>query len=110
MLNEVVLVGQLANKPVVGETQQGIKIATMVLQVYRPYRNNLGIQETDYINCTLWKGIASQVADCCKIGSVLGVKGRLISRSVELSNGEAVLLMEVKVENVVFFDKYLTKK
>ena len=110
MFNEVILIGKLVDKPHLRETQQGIKMATMVLQVERPYRNNLGIRETDYINCIVWRSIANQVSDCCEIGSFIGVKGRLQSRSYDNSENQSVSTMEVKVEHVELLEKYLLKK
>lgn len=66
MFNEVILIGKLVDKPHLRETQQGIKMATMVLQVERPYRNNLGIRETDYINCILWRSIINATINTYK--------------------------------------------
>lgn len=110
MFNEVILIGQLANKPVLRETPQGVKLTTMVLQIERPYRNNLGVRDIDFINCVLWRGIASQVTDCCEIGSFLGVKGRLQSRTYENSDNQSLSTLEVKVEHIEILDKYLIKK
>ncbi|MEG0683770.1 MAG: single-stranded DNA-binding protein, partial [Coprobacillus sp.] len=73
-------------------------------------RNNIGIKESDYINCVLWKGISDTVNDCCDVGSILGVKGRLQSRTYETSDNLTMTSMEVKVEHVEFLDKYLMKK
>lgn len=58
MFNEIIIIGRLANKPLIKQTQNGVKLATIVLDVERPYRNNLGIKDHDYINCILWKGLA----------------------------------------------------
>lgn len=110
MFNEVILIGKLVDKPFLRETQQGVKLATMVIQIERPYRNNLGIREIDYVNCILWKSMASQVTDCCEIGSFVGVKGRLQSRTYENSENQSVRSLEVKVEHVEILDKYLFKK
>lgn len=110
MFNEVILIGKLVSKPYLRETQQGVKLATMVLQIERPYRNNLGIRESDLVNCVLWRGIASQVSDTCDIGSFVGVKGRLQSKTFENDQNQSVLSMEVKVEHVELFDKYFMKK
>lgn len=108
MFNEIIVIGKLARIPVLRETPNGIKLATIVLEVERPYRNNLGIKEKDYINCVLWKGISSQVYECCTVGSFLGIKGRLQSKSYETEN-QTINSLEVKVEHVEFLDKYLNK-
>ncbi len=110
MFNEVILIGRLADKPKVKETQNGIKLSTIVIEIERPYRNNLGIKDKDYINCVLWKGISETVNDCCDIGSFLGIKGRLQSKTYETSERQTTTVFEVKVEHVEFLDKYLVKK
>lgn len=107
MFNEVILIGKLMNKPLLRETPQGVKLTTMVLQIERPYRNNLGVRDIDYINCVLWRGIASQVSENCEIGSFLGVKGRLQSKTYENSENQTVTTLEVKVEHIELLDKYL---
>lgn len=110
MFNEVVIIGRLASEPTMRETQQGVKLATIVIQVERPYRNNLGIRDNDFISCVLWKGIANQVLDCCQMGSFLGIKGRLQSKTYENADNQTITTMEVKVEHVEFLDKYFIKK
>ena len=40
MFNEIIVIGRLANKPVMRETQNGIKLATIVLDIERPYSNS----------------------------------------------------------------------
>lgn len=110
MFNEVILIGKLVNKPVLKETNQGVRLANMVVQIERPYRNNLGIKETDYIQCVLWRGIAAQVCETCNIGSMIGIKGRIQSRTHENSENQSISIMEVKVEHIEFLDKYFIEK
>ncbi len=107
MFNEVIIIGKLAKEPTIKETQSGIKVATMILDVERPYKNNLGIRDHDYISCVIWKGMCQQVIDCCKIGSFLGVKGRIQTKTVNTSETLTSTIMEVKVEHVEFLDKFL---
>ncbi|MCD8027568.1 MAG: single-stranded DNA-binding protein [Erysipelotrichaceae bacterium] len=104
MFNEVVLIGRLARKPEMKE-YDGIKLATIVIDVERPYLNSLGVKEHDYINCILWKGISQAVMDCCDEGSFLGFKGRLQSK-MDSSKKNPSMIIEVKVEHVEFLDRY----
>ncbi len=106
MFNEVIIVGKLVEKPVVKETSHGVRLLTMVLDVERPYRNNLGFKDHDYINCICWKGLSESVNDICEVGSILGVKGRLQSKNFEGQDNQTISALEVKVEHVVFLDRY----
>ena len=110
MFNEIIIIGRLANKPLIKQTQNGVKLATIVLDVERPYRNNLGIKDHDYINCILWRGMGEEVNECCDIGSFLGVKGRLQPKTFESSEHQSTTVLEVKAEHVVFLDRYFDKK
>lgn len=66
LLNQIVLVGRLANDPELYETETGKKVARVVLAVPRPYKNVEGEYESDFISCKLWQGIATSTTDYCK--------------------------------------------
>lgn len=110
MFNEIIIIGKLAEKPQLRETANGVKLATLILDVERPYRNNLGIKDHDYISCVVWKGLMQEVMDCCEAGDFLGVKGRLQSKTFETADHLSTTIMEVKVEHVEFLNKYFVKK
>ena len=106
MFNEVIIIGKLESKPELKSTHNGVKMATATLQVERPYRNNLGIRENDYINCLFWRALAAQVCDCCEIGNLIGIKGRIQSHSYDDDENKSITILEVKVEQVSFIENY----
>lgn len=77
MLNQVVIVGRLMERPIVEENQNGRKVSVLTLSVPRSFKNDEGVYDTDYIKCTLWNGIAETTAEYCEKGDLIGVKGRL---------------------------------
>lgn len=77
MLNQVVMVGRLVEKPIVEENENGKKVCNITLAVNRSYKNDEGIYDTDFIKCTLWNGIAENTVEYCNKGDAIGVKGRL---------------------------------
>lgn len=83
MLNQSVIIGRLVKDPELYETGNGNKVTNITLAVPRSYKNVDGEYETDFISCTLWKGIAENATQYCRKGDLLGVKGRLQSRVVE---------------------------
>ena len=83
MLNQTVLVGRLVRDPELKETETGSKMTHITLAVPRSYKNVDGEYDTDFINCVLWKGIAENAVEYCHKGDLIGIKGRLQSRSVE---------------------------
>ena len=77
MLNQVIIVGRLVEKPIVEENENGKKVCDIILAVPRSFKNDEGIYDTDFIKCTLWNGIAENTVEYCNKGDVIGVKGRL---------------------------------
>ena len=49
MLNRIILVGRLVDKPLLEETENGKNIATIMLAVPRAFKNDNGEYETDFI-------------------------------------------------------------
>ena len=82
MLNQVVLVGRIVRDLELKETDKS-KLANLTLAVPRSYKNINGEYDTDYINCTLWKGIAENTAEYCNKGDLIAVRGRLQSNVYE---------------------------
>ena len=78
MLNQIVLVGRLVETPHVDiNPVNNKKQTTITLAVQRPYKNDIGMYDTDFIECTLHDSIATNTAEYCTAGDIIGVKGRL---------------------------------
>lgn len=101
MLNNTILVGRLVRDLEVKETENGSKVAQMTLAVQRSFKNMDGSYDTDFIPCVLWKGIAENTAEYCKKGDLVGIKGRIQTRSYEQED-ELKYITEVIAEKVTF--------
>ena len=73
MLNFMVLVGKVKEIPEIRLTAAGTKIATMLLEVDRGFRNSNGEYDQDVFNVVLWRGVAETCADLLRPGSVVAV-------------------------------------
>ncbi|MBE6140479.1 MAG: single-stranded DNA-binding protein [Firmicutes bacterium] len=102
MLNQVVLVGRLVENPTVTTSENGKKYTFVNLAVPRSFKNQDGTYETDFIRCVLWNGIASNTAEYCHSGDVVGIKGRLQTRRYEDSEKKLKYITEVIAEKVSF--------
>ncbi|MDR1781801.1 MAG: single-stranded DNA-binding protein [Bacilli bacterium] len=102
MLNQIVVVGRLVKDPIVNETQDGKKLANITLAVQRSFRNLEGNYEVDFIDCVLWKGIAESTAAYCTKGSMIGIKGRLMTSLYKNEEGNTRKNVEVVAEKVSF--------
>lgn len=97
MLNQIVIVGRLVQDPEIKELENGMKTSYITLAVPRNYKNSDGIYETDFIPVKLYKGIAESTTEYCKIGDMVGVRGRVQSRKEEDKN-----IIEIVAERVTF--------
>lgn len=77
MNNLVTLIGRLVDKPIVEENENGRKVSTVTLAIPRNFRNEEGVYDTDFIECTLWGQIAESVNEYCEKGDLIAIKGRL---------------------------------
>ena len=102
MLNQVILVGRLVRTPEVYETETGRKRSQITLAVARSYKNQNGEYDTDFLDCTLWTGIAENTAEYCTSGDVIGVKGRLQTWLLENEDGSKYKKVEIVAEKVTF--------
>lgn len=102
MLNQVILVGRLVRTPELQLTDSGKKRSLVTLAVARGFKNQDGEYDTDFLDCTLWTGIAENTAEYCKMGDVIGVRGRLQTRMIESEDGTKYKKMEIIADKVTF--------
>lgn len=76
-MNTVMLVGRLAQNPEARKTESGKDVVRISVAVNRSFKNPNGIYETDFIDCTLWDGLAKNINEYCKKGDTVGIRGRL---------------------------------
>ena len=81
MLNQFVGVGRLVGTPEVKETEDGKKVSNITIAVPRSYKNAEGVYDTDFVDVVLWDGVASNTAEYCHKGDIIGVKGRIETSS-----------------------------
>ncbi|MEI3604432.1 single-stranded DNA-binding protein [Pseudogracilibacillus sp. SE30717A] len=104
MLNRVVLVGRLTRDPDLRYTASGVAVANFTIAANRPFKNQQGEQEADFINCVVWRKAAENLANYMKKGSMIGVDGRIQTRSYEGQDGKMVYVTEVMAESIQFLE------
>lgn len=102
MLNQTVIVGRIVRNPELRETENGKKVTNITLAVPRNFKNQEGEYETDFISCTLWQGIAENTVQYVKTGDLIGVKGRLQTRKIEIDGDTKRNSVEVICEKITF--------
>lgn len=99
MINNVVLVGRLTKDPDLKYTGNGTAVATFTLAVNRNFTNQSGEREADFINCVIWRKPAETLANYAKKGVLIGITGRIQTRSYDNQQGQRVYVTEVVADN-----------
>src|SRR5699024_12163482 len=79
-------------------------LANFTLAVNRPFSNQQGNRDADFINCVVWRRQAENLANFMKKGSQVGVDGRLQTRTFEGQDGKTVFVTEVVADSVQFLE------
>lgn len=98
MINNTVLVGRLTKDVDLRYTQSNVAVATFTLAVNRTFKNENGDREADFINCVMWRQQAENLANWCKKGALIGITGRIQTRSYDNQQGQRVYVTEVVAE------------
>lgn len=77
MNNYVLLIGRITHTPEVQDSIDDKKYCIITIAINRSYKNSEGVYETDYIPVRLEGSIATNTADYCKQGDLVGVRGSL---------------------------------
>ena len=104
MINRVVLVGRLTRDPELRTTGSGISVATFTLAVDRQYTNAQGERGADFISCVIWRKSAENFCNFTSKGSLVGIDGRIQTRSYDNKDGQRVYVTEVVVDNFALLE------
>ncbi|WP_270273209.1 single-stranded DNA-binding protein [Enterococcus gallinarum] len=99
MINNVVLVGRFTKDPDLKYTSNGTAVVTFTLAVNRNFTSADGTREADFINCVIWRKPAETLANYARKGTLLGVTGRIQTRSYDNQQGQRVFVTEVVADN-----------
>lgn len=101
-MNQVALVGRMTKDPVLRRLSEGRLQTSFILAVNRKFKNQQGEVDADFILCTAWGKVAENTAKHCGKGSLVGVGGRIQSRTYEREDKSRVFVTEVIGEEIRF--------
>lgn len=105
MINNVTIVGRLTRDPELRYTPSNIAITTFNLAVNRNFKNQAGDREADFINCMIWRQQAENFANWVKKGNLVGITGRIQTRSYDNQQGQRVYVTEVVADTFQLLEK-----
>lgn len=105
MVNNVVLIGRIANDLSLRYTQSGKAVLRITLAVDRSYLTK-GERETDFIICIAWGKLAETCANYQKKGNLISVEGSMEVRKYrEQGEQKDRFLTEVVASDIRFLEK-----
>lgn len=102
MINRVVLVGRITKDPLLRKTQSGTSVVSFTIACNRRVPSQG--QDADFINCVAWNKTADFMAQYVKKGALLGLEGRIQTRSYDDKDGKRVYITEVVADSVQFLE------
>ena len=102
-INQVGLVGRITKDAVLRELSGNRMQTHFSLAINRNFKNSRGEIEADFILCTVWGRLAEHIVKYCGKGSLIGVNGRIQSRSFVNEESVKVYITEVVVEDIRFY-------
>jgi len=108
MYNRIILIGRLTRDPELRYVPSGAPVASFSLAVDRPFQNQQGNRETDFIDVVACRKLAEQVSQYMSKGRMVAVEGRLQIRSYETQDGQKRKVAEVVADGIRFLDKART--
>ena len=108
MINRVVLVGRLTKDVEVRKSASQLSVANFTIACDRRSKGTGENQQSaDFINCVVWRQPADFLGQYGKKGSLVGVDGRIQTRSYE-KDGHTVYVTEVIADNVRLLESKAT--
>lgn len=103
-MNKVVLIGRLTRDPELRYTSSNLPSATFSLAVNRPFQNQNGVREADFINIVMWRKQAETAKKYLTKGSLISIEGRIQTRNYDGADGKKVYVTEVVADNFEFLE------
>ena len=103
-MNKVVLIGRLTKDPELKYTPgSGTAVTTITLAVDRRFSKD-NQREADFIPVVIWGKSAESTAQYMSKGKLMGVSGRIQTRSYEAKDGGRRYVTEVVAEEIKFLE------
>lgn len=104
MINRFVGVGRMVADPELTFTPSGVAKCTFTLAINRPFSNQQGEKEADFIRIECWRKVAENVANFTRKGSLVGIDGSVRTGSYDGQDGKRVYFTNINADSVQFLD------
>ena len=104
MINTCVLTGRIVNDPEMRYTTSGMAVVNFRLAIDRGRKSPDGQDQTDFLDIVALQKTAELVAQYMDKGAMIGVEGRIQSRTWQTNDGQKRYAVEIVANNVHFME------
>ena len=97
-------IGRLTKDVDMKYTPNGLAVARFTIAINRPFKNQNGEQEVDFINCVAFGKRAETIAQYVRKGHRIGITGSIMTGSYENNQGQKVYTTNVNVTGFTFLE------
>lgn len=108
-MNRIELVGRLTAKPELRYTNSNVAFSNFTIAVNRPKQKDKE-QETDFIDCRVWRGQAENLANYQDKGSLISVEGSLRKESYQDKDGNKKYVVYALVDRIGYLESKKIKE
>ena len=105
-MNRAIIIGNIVKDTELETTPSKVSYARFTVAVKRKFGND----ETDFINCVIWRSLADNLAKYLTKGKKVAVSGSIQTRNYENAKGEKVYVTELVGDEVELLSKAEDKK
>jgi single-strand DNA-binding protein len=102
MLNQVILIGRLAQDPEARALDDGRKVCYINVAVQRAFKNMDGTYDTDFFRVTVWEGLATAIESYATKGVMVAIKARLQTWKYETVDEKKLTMIEIIAERITY--------
>src|SRR5574344_936883 len=103
-MNRVMLIGRLTAKPELKYTGSNVPYARFSIAVNRPFSNQDGNREADFINIIVWRKQAEVICNYFDKGNQIAIEGRLQTGSYDDKDGNKRYTTDVVLDQFHFIE------
>ena len=103
-MNRVMLIGRFTAKPELRYTGSNVPYTRFSIAVNRPFNNQDGQRETDFINIVAWRKQAETICNYFDKGNQIAIEGRLQTGSYDDKDGNKRYTTDVVLDQFHFIE------
>lgn len=100
-MNSIIIMGRLTVNPELCKTSNDISVCSFSVAVDRPCRNG-DDRQTDFFNCTAWRGTAEFISKYFSKGQMIAIEGSMQSRRYDDKDGNKRIAWEIQTGQAHF--------